>query len=354
MADKKRIAVVGYGGMGGWHVKHLLDSDVAECAGIWDIDEKRRELAESRDIHVYKSLEDVLADKTVDIITIAVPNEWHMPIAIQAMEAGKHVICEKPVCMDHTELEKIVAVSQKTGMLFTTHQNRRWDCDYLMMKDVYASGNLGDVFCIESRYHGSRGIPGDWRGHKEHGGGMMLDWGVHLIDQMVGIVYDRKIERIYCRCDHITNKEVDDGFRLDLYFEGDLCAHIEVGTSHFISMPRFYMTGTNGAAMITGWKDDCRVVSCHKWEEKDVVPVVTAAGLTKTMAPRDEKTTTETIIPRPDSDVHDFYRNFCLAVDGKAKQIVTHAQLMRVMRIMEAAFRSDELGAPVKFEDEIV
>ena len=351
MTDKKRVAIVGYGGMGSWHVKNLLKSDVAECAGIWDIKEAKREKAVENGLHVYSSLEDLLADKTVDIVTVATPNDMHMPIAIQAMEAGKHVISEKPVCMGHEELEKIFEASRRTGKLFTTHQNRRWDYDYLIMKELYASGKLGEVFNIESRYQGSRGIPGDWRGEKKYGGGMMLDWGVHLIDQMVGIVYDRKIKKIYCRCDHLTNDEVDDGFKLDLYFERGLTARIEVGTSHFITMPRYYMTGMSGAARIEDWKSDCRLIVCDKWEEKDVVPVVTAAGLTRTMAPRDAKTTTETMIPRPASDVHDFYRNFCLAVDGKAEQIVTHAQLMRVMRIMEAAFLSDELGAPVEFDD---
>lgn len=351
--NKKKVAVVGYGGMGGWHTRHLLESDVAELAGIWDIDEKRRELANERGIHVYKSLEDVLSDESVDIVTIAVPNECHLPISVQAMEAGKNVISEKPVCLDHLELEKMIEASRRTGKLFTVHQNRRWDCDYLMMKQVYASGELGDVFGIESRIQGSRGIPGDWRGHKEHGGGMMLDWGVHLIDQMLGIVYDRKIEKIYCRFDHITNYEVDDGFKLDLYFEKELTARIEVGTSHFISMPRFYMTGTNGSAMINSWTENCRVVCCKNWDEKDVVPVVTAAGLTKTMAPRHENTISEHEIERPESDVHDFYRNVCLAIDGKAEQIVRHDQLMRVMRIMEAAFKSDELGVPVEFEDTV-
>ena len=351
--NKKKVAVVGYGGMGGWHTRHLLESDVAELAGIWDIDEKRRELANERGIHVYKSLEDVLSDESVDIVTIAVPNECHLPISVQAMEAGKNVISEKPVCLDHLELEKMIEASRRTGKLFTVHQNRRWDCDYLMMKQVYASGELGDVFGIESRIQGSRGIPGDWRGHKEHGGGMMLDWGVHLIDQMLGIVYNRKIEKIYCRFDHITNYEVDDGFKLDLYFEKELTARIEVGTSHFISMPRFYMTGTNGSAMINSWTENCRVVCCKNWDEKDVVPVVTAAGLTKTMAPRHENTISEHEIERPESDVHDFYRNVCLAIDGKAEQIVRHDQLMRVMRIMEAAFKSDELGVPVDFEDTI-
>ncbi len=339
--------------MGGWHTRYLLKSDVAELAGIWDIKEERRQLARENGIFVYDSFEAVLTDKTVDILTLAVPNELHMPLAIQAMEAGKNVISEKPVTLNHEDLQKMIDASNRTGRLFTAHQNRRWDCDYLMMKQVYASGELGEVFGVESRIQGSRGIPGDWRGHKEHGGGMILDWGVHLIDQMMGIVYDRKVESLYCRCDHITNYEVDDGFKLDLYFEGDLTARIEVGTSHFISMPRFYMTGTNGSAMINNWQENCRVVCCKNWDEKDVVPVVTAAGLTKTMAPRDSKTITESEILRPESDVHDFYRNVCRAIDGKEHQLITHEQLMRVMKLMEACFLSDKLGKPVEVDDHI-
>ena len=353
MMQKKKVAVIGYGGMGGWHVKYLLNSDVAELAGIYDIKEERCAQARERGLYVYDSFEAVLADPTVDILTLAVPNELHRPLAVAAMEAGKNVISEKPVTLSSEDLGEMIAASRRTGKLFTTHQNRRWDCDYLMMKQVYASGELGEVFGIESRVQGSRGIPGDWRGKKEHGGGMILDWGVHLIDQMLGIVYDRKIEKVYCRCDHVTNYEVDDGFKLDLYFERDLTARIEVGTSHFISLPRFYMTGENGSAIIQSWTDDCHIVACKNWDEKDVIPVVTAAGLTKTMAPRDKESIAESFIARPESDVHDFYRNVCLAVDGKAEQIVTHAQLMRVMKIMEAAFRSDELGTPVAVDDEI-
>ena len=330
-----------------------MKSDVCELAGIWDIDEKRREAAIEKDIHVYSSLEDLLADETVDIVTIAVPNECHLPIAVATMEAGKNVISEKPVALNSGELQQMIDCSNRTGKLFTTHQNRRWDKDFLVMKDLYATNDLGDIFTIESRVHGSRGIPGDWRGKKEHGGGMILDWGVHLIDQMLQIVTDKKVKSLYCRCDHITNYEVDDGFKLDLYFENELTARIEVSTSNFIALPRYYMLGTNGSALIQGWKTNCQVVSCKNWDEKNVIPVVTAAGLTKTMAPRDENTIVSSEIELPASDVHDFYRNVCLAVDGKAKQIVTHKQLMRVMKIMEAAFRSDELGAPVEIDDEI-
>ena len=350
---KKKVAVVGYGGMGGWHTRYILESDTVELAGIWDIKEERRELAKERNIFVYDSFEAVLADKEVELITIAVPNDSHMPLTIAALEAGKNVISEKPVAMNSDELVKMIEASRRTGKLFTVHQNRRWDCDYLMMKQAYASGELGEVFTVESRIQGSRGIPGDWRGHKEHGGGMILDWGVHLIDQMLGIIYDKKIKKLYCRCDHITNYEVDDGFKLDLYFEDEVTARIEVGTSNFISMPRFYMLGTNGSAIINDWRENCRIVCCKNWAEKDVIPVVTAAGLTKTMAPRNKETITEYSIPSPKSDVHDFYRNYALAVDGKAEQIVTHKELMRVMKVMEAAFESDAAGKPVEFKDTI-
>ncbi|MBE6595458.1 MAG: Gfo/Idh/MocA family oxidoreductase [Ruminococcaceae bacterium] len=351
MSEKKRCVVVGYGGMGGWHTRHILEAGAVELLGIYDIKAERCRLAEENGIHAYASFEEVLADPRVDFVTIATPNEWHKPLAIAALRAGKHVIAEKPVTLTVADLKEIIAVSEETGCLFTAHQNRRWDCDYRMIRTAYHSGKLGKITSIESRYQGSRGIPGDWRGKKEHGGGMIYDWGVHLIDQMLGIVDDKKIEKVYCRCDHITNDEVDDGFKLDLYFEDSITARIEVGTTNFIALPRFYITGVDGSGVVSDWRDECRLVLCRSWEDKDVAPVVTAAGFTKTMAPRDEKTTYEEIIPRPEVDVHDFYRNFAAAIDGKETQIVTHAQLIRSLSIMEAAFHSDELGAPVAIED---
>lgn len=337
--------------MGRWHAEHFLKSDCVNLLGIWDIKESRRDFAESNGVHAYSSFEEVLNDKNVDFVTIATPNDSHKDIAIAAMKAGKHVVSEKPVTLNSAELEKMIAASKKYGKIFTTHQNRRWDVDYLIMKDLYHKGELGQVFTIESRVQGSRGIPGDWRGKLAQGGGMILDWGVHLIDQILGIINDKKIVSVYCRCDHITNNEVDDGFKLDLYFEGGVTARIEVGTNHFLALSRFYMVGTSGAAEIDDWQNPCKEVICTEWKEDNVVPVVTAAGLTKTMAPRDAKTTEIREIPRPVADVHDFYRNFVKAIDGKEEQLITHDQLRRSMKIMEAAFESDKLGAPVKFED---
>ena len=97
---KHRIAIIGLGGMGTWHLNELQTMDEPEVAGIWDIKEERRAYARSRNVFVYDSLEALLADETVDLVLIATPNDLHRPLAVQAMEAGKNVISEKPVTIN--------------------------------------------------------------------------------------------------------------------------------------------------------------------------------------------------------------------------------------------------------------
>ena len=340
-----RLGIVGYGGMGGWHADHALKSDVVELAGIYDIKPERCEAAKQKGIHAYDSMEALLSDESIDLVTVAIPNDVHKDVVIKCLLAGKNVICEKPVALSSAEFAEMVDAAHKSGKLFTVHQNRRWDVDFLAMKQLYNSGEIGDVFNIESRIHGSRGIPSDWRGEKEYGGGMLFDWGVHLIDQILQIYAGKKIKKLYCRFEHTTNFEVDDGFKLDLTFEGGEQAYVEVGTYNFIALPRFYMQAKQGTAMITDWREKCKVVKCKAWHESDVLPVQTAAGLTKTMAPRDDVTTDTYELERPHSDVHDFYRNFCAAIEGKEEQLIKHDEVMRVMKVMEASFESVEKDA---------
>ncbi len=347
---KKNAAIIGYGGMGSWHGEYLRRSDAVNLMGVYDILPERCAAAEAKGIHAYSSLKALLGDPAIDFVTIAVPNDQHKPLALEALKAGKHVICEKPVTLSSADLQEMLDAAVRAGRILTVHQNRRWDGEFLVMRDLYRSGELGDVFHLESRCHGSRGIPGDWRQRPEQGGGMVLDWGIHLIDQIMGIVTDRKLKKIWCKCDHITNELVDDGFKLEMYFEGDVTAHVEVGTSNFIQLPRFYMIGRNGAALIPTWGADADVVWCHNYNEKEVVPVVTAAGITKTMAPRDDKSLSSKKIPQPHADVHDFYRNFVKAIDGLEPQIVTPHEMMVDMKIMEAAFESDRTGMPVEVD----
>ena len=240
MKLKKNLAIVGYGGQGAWHANWALKSDVVALAGIYDIAEKRVTAAIDNGIHVYGSLEELVSDPQVDIVLCATPNDVHKDIVITALNAKKHVICEKPVALSVGDFDDMVAAAKANGVCFTVHQNRRWDVDYLAMKGLIASGEIGDTINIESRIHGSRGIPSDWRGEKAHGGGMLYDWGVHLIDQVLQLLPERLTD-VYCTFDHITNSEVDDGFKLELTFETGKTAHIFV-----LSNTGLYKLGISG------------------------------------------------------------------------------------------------------------
>lgn len=347
---KHRIAIIGLGGMGTWHLNELQTMDEPEVAGIWDIKEERRAYARSRNVHVYGSLEDVLADKTVDMVLIATPNDMHKPIAIAAMEAGKHAISEKPITLSSSDLQEMIDASQRTGKFLCVHQNRRWDEDYLTVKKILEEGRLGQVFRIESRVQGAHGIPGDWRQEPEHGGGMILDWGVHLLDQALLFYPDAKLSTVYATVTNVTNTKVDDGFTADLGFDNGVHMLIEVGTSNFITLPRWVLLGTDGTAFIEDWELHGKIVCAHGLDDKDVVPVVTAAGLTKTMAPRRDDTIRTFPLPQVKSDVRDFYRNVVAHLDGKEDRLIKLPQVMRVMRLMEAIRISAETQKVINFE----
>ena len=354
----KKAAVIGYGGMGQWHVAHMEGlsycgmkierSDVVECAGIYDVDPKKQELARLYGIHVYNEVEDLLSDEEVNIVVIAVPNDLHEYYTVMCLEAGKNVICEKPVAMSLESLDRMIGAARSANKIFSVHQNRRWDDYFVTVKRIADEKLLGDLVSLETRVQGSNGIPGDWRKIKEQGGGMLYDWGVHLIDQALWMNgYD--VDRVFCTLESVTGCEVDDGCYIDIFLKSGTRCRVEVGTYNFITLPLMYARFTRGTVKVENWGSDVEVVECTRWHDHDLKPVKTASGLSKTMAPRSDTTVERYNLKKDEVDVHGYYRNFCDAIDGKAQQIVTHDQMRTVMKVIEAAFRSAQTGEAVKF-----
>ena len=363
MSKPVKMAILGYGGQGSWHGDELKTiPENMEVIGVYDILETRMEAARTNGFKTYASFEEMLADDELELVTIATPNDLHKPQAIALLNAGKNVISEKPVTLSCTDLEEMIAAAEKNNVLFTVHQNRRWDEDFMVARKIIRDDMLGNAFLVESRVHGSRGIPSDWRNMKEHGGGMVLDWGVHLLDQMLMMDEERKIVSVFAELTNITNDNCDDGFRIILTWDNGFRALVEVGTSNFIALPRWYIMGENGTAVIENWGLDGKIVMISNWEtrekvssisdwkEKDAKPVITGAGLTKTMAPRTAETIKEYPLPRLDTDVRDYYRNIQTVIHDGAAPIVTHTQMRRVMKLMEAVFRAGETNTVIKEE----
>ena len=340
--------MIGYGGMARHHFQHIAKDDRMDVIGVYDIDKKRNEVAKEDGLAVYASPEELLADEKIDIVLVATPNNFHRDYLIEAMKAGKHVISEKPVTMSCAELEEVRAVSEKTGKVFTVHQNRRMDKDFLIVKKAFADGVLGNVFSIESRVQGARGVPEGWRQYQVAGGGMLLDWGVHLIDQIITMVPD-KVKSIYAHMLSVKYPEVDDYFRLLLRFEKGLSAYIEVSTCTFISLPRWHVSGDKGTLIINDWDCSGKILRAKETEEtweEDII--YTKAGPTKTMAPRRKDTMEELPLVEPENDYTLTYKNLIDHIEGKADLFVTPWEAMRTEKIMEACFESERTGQAVE------
>ncbi len=345
-----RLGIIGFGGMAAYHEKHLNNYGRVRIVGIYDVDPSRMAYARGLGYMTYPSKEALMSDGTLDAILIGTTNEVHKELAIEAMRAGKNVICEKPVTLTSEELEEIMVVEEETGKVFTVDQNRRTNRDFILMKRQVEAGLLGEVYHIESRVEGSRGMPKGWRTIKALGGGMMLDWGVHLIDQIMWML-DEKVVRVYCQMNSIEYPEVDDNFRLNMTFESGKTVQVEVATNNYIQHPRWYVLGTEGTLQIDDWECDGRILRCKDkdsvWEDEIVY---TKAGPTKVMAPRRKDTLEEVTLSEP-LDVVDsitvVYDQFIDAIKGVAALTITSGQALRVMRVMEAAVESAEGGIVV-------
>lgn len=340
-----KLAILGFGGMGEWHAKNIIEQiPEIQVIGGYDIREEISDRIQALGLKVYSSLEEIL-ESDADIITIATPNNFHKDLAISAMRAGKHVICEKPVTMNAEELEEIIAVSKECNKLFSVHQNRRWDKDFRMIMDIHKKQPLGKAYYFESRVLGSRRALHGWRGHKENGGGMVYDWGVHLIDQLLWLI-DSPVVSVDAHLFNLYSDGVDDNFKAFFRFEDGTSSLIEVATNCLINLPRWHVTCSDGTAVIESWDCKGKMVQLQTDAEMawDNEIVYTAAGPTRTMAPRPKSSTVELPLPDIETSWASYYKNIVATLQDKEALIVTPEQSLRVMRVLDLIFESQRKG----------
>jgi predicted dehydrogenase len=344
---QKTLAIIGYGWVGRWHHENITKRiPRIDVVGAYDI--RPEAFAKSAPPKIYGTAESLIGDPAVDIVVVATPNDSHKDYAIRALNAGKTVVCEKPVAMNAAELDEIIAVAEETGQLFSIHHNRRWDKDFRTVKAILDQKLLQSPYFIESRVQGSRKAMHGWRGYKRNGGGMVLDWGVHLIDQLMWLT-DSPVTQVTAHLLSIFTPEVEDNIKVMLRFENGLSALLEMSTNCLINNPRWHVSAEDGTAVIHGWDNTGHIMKIKpdgdlKWTE-DIV--YTEAGPTRTMAPRPQNTMQEYPLPEVQSAWTDYYLNILDALDGKADLIVTPAQALRVMKVIDLVFESNRVNAGI-------
>ncbi len=344
----KTMAIIGFSYMGPMHYE-IVRHNVAQLKvkGIWDIRQICREKGEQLGLYAYSSLAELLADQSLDLVTIATPNDSHRELAIACLEAGKNVICEKPVCMNTAELAEIRQVAARTGKLFSVHHNRRWDPDYCAVRKVLADGTIGRPVFIESRISVASRAMYNWRGYAQNGGGALLDWGIHLLDQLLDLV-DAPVTSVAAHILSLNTPAADDMARIFLRYANDCSAFCELAWSSFIKVPRWRVTGEHGSLQILDPVDKAswQLIQADFTDDKvireDLVYGPAGPEIKKAVYPSDK--TRNLPFPQLEVDWSDFYKNILAVLAGQAELRVTADQARRVLELVEAAHRSSSNG----------
>lgn len=193
-----RVAAIGYGGafnMGKAHLSQMQAAGMTPAAVV-DIAPERLAFAaqDFPGIETYTSLGEMLKKSDVDLVAIITPHNTHARIALQCLRAGRHVVCEKPFAITTVECNSMIREAKKRGLVLSTYHNRHWDGCILEAVRQIRSGVIGDIIRIEA-HMGGYGQPGDWwRSSKSISGGILYDWGVHLLEYSLQLMNSDIVE----------------------------------------------------------------------------------------------------------------------------------------------------------------
>lgn len=244
-----RVGIAGLG-RSGWDIHaRLLEPLNAQyqVVAVVDADEQRRQEAIDRfDCQAYTAYEQLLADPAVELVVVALPSFLHADGAVAALEAGKHVVCEKPMATTLADADRMIAAAQSTGKLLTIFQQRRYNPDFVKVREVINSGILGRIVQIrltESRF--SRRW--DWQTLQKFGGGSLNNTGPHFLDMALQLFGDEYPDTVFCYLDRtLTLGDADDHVKLVIKGRNAPTIDIEISSVGAYPPETWNVMGTQG------------------------------------------------------------------------------------------------------------
>ena len=352
-----RIGIIGHGFMGHEHEKMLTELEGYKVVGLADRDpEQLKDVKEG--LKRYASNEELMNDPEVQVVLIAANNNQHHDLVIQAAKAGKDIICEKPVAMSLEELDDMIRVTKECNVKFTVHHQRRLDPDFRTMKQVYDDGLLGDVYTIKNSLYGFNGNMHDWHVFVSEGGGMLYDWGVHLLDQILWMMPGAKIKSVFADVRNVINVEVDDYFKILMKFDNHVTAEVELGTYYLTDKmydkwfeKHWFMGGNKGSAYIDGFHPEGKIVRTNGLlQNVGDKRTMTAAGPTRSFGPPPEGKILTEELPVVTTNHKQYFENYRKAYYGEEEFLVKIEETRRVLKLMDAVRESGRTGKSVDFE----
>ncbi|MFV0556752.1 MAG: Gfo/Idh/MocA family protein [Lactovum sp.] len=348
------FGIIGFGFMGQTHAKMLQKLNFSEVVAVCDINQLQLENV-GDSYEAYLTADELLKNEKVETVIIAVPNHLHLEMVRKAAKAGKDIICEKPAAMNAIEFEEMQKLTQDAGVRFTIHHQRRWDKDYNIAKEVYKSQKLGQVYTIKNSLYGFNGNMHDWHIYPEFGGGMLYDWGVHLLDQMLYMV-DSELETVYATVKNVINTDVDDYFNIQLQFKNGVTGQVELGT-YFLNDKdgwferHWFLGGNEGSAVIDGFHPEGKIIRTTDLLRN--VPgqiTMTAAGPTRSFGPAPEGRIITEALPEVEVNHEMYFKAYNDYIEGRSELVVKPEEILRLMKLLDAIRISAQEHRSVSFE----
>ena len=303
------------------------------------------------EVRVVRSVDELLGDPAIELVVVATPNETHFGLAKQAVEAGRHVVIDKPFAATSAQAGELIELTQAKGLVVAPFHNRRWDGDFLTLKKVLSTGVLGRVVSLESHFDRFRPLlrEATWKEKGNPANGLLFDLAPHLVDQALALFGMPKTLWASVRMDR-DDSAIEDAFDICLGYAG-LTVWCRSSMLACDAAPRFLVHGTRGSfrkcgldpqepALVAGAKVP------RQGEPGEWLPEEEDAWGTLTIAPRPEEPGNllrETVRTEP-GDYRAYYANVRDAVLGRAELEVPAEAGFAVIRLLELARESSASG----------
>ena len=345
-ASSKRInvGVIGLGWPGQMHSAAIAATPGTTLYGIADlsVEALQRVQKVSAPLHTFTDYRDMLADPKVDAVVVGLPNFLHFMVSLDALKAGKHVLCEKPPTMDNREMRKLKLAAEKRGLIYAFGRQNRFSGEMLKARILVSSGRLGDVYYARTHWYRSRGIPigvGGWfTDAKRSGGGAIIDIGIHALDNAwflmgaprpvsVSAQVFQKFGRVVPR--EIHNDVDDCGFAFIRFENG---AVISLETTWAANLPPSKVDGWNGtqSSLLFGTKASLETAPLRLYSEK-------GEGVQ------------EVAVPVKETDrFQEQLKDFAKAVRTGEPPTSNAEQAVHLMQMLDAIYKSSRIGKEVR------
>jgi predicted dehydrogenase/type 1 glutamine amidotransferase len=329
-APSTGVGLIGYGAIARAHAASIASTPGLSLAGVCDLSDERRQLAAREwSVRTHARAEEMLNDPDVGLVVVGTPPSVHFDSVMTALRAGKHVVCEKPFAIHVEEVDRMIDAAAAGNRVLTVYQSRRWDPDYLALREVVRSGRIGDAFYMES-FIGGYDHPCDfWHSDEAISGGMIYDWGSHYFDWILQLM-PQAVRSISANAHKLVWHDVtnSDQVRVDLTFAGGAQATFLQSDIASVRKPKWFVLGTRGAVV-------------GEWQQ-EAVPADFPARV-KVFRPGDGGSDEELLQLAPRDD-QGFYRNLADHLAWDEPLAVTPQEARRTVAVMETATQSIARG----------